>query len=224
MKRVLNILFIFVFLSFTTKVFADEIDECVNFIVENSPKVSTATKMGKNAIKGILGGAVVGALIGASTKDKNNATAGAFIGAIAGGATAAIASRMAYRIEIKEPRDSVIKKTGYDPSKGVVFNILEIKNEKPVVKQGDFVPITIRYIILYPDQNAYPDVFYLVKLYKDGELVSSFYEKITLVQGEVADKFAIPICNGSKSGKYELELNLSSGDIKQTRTVSWEVQ
>ncbi len=130
-----------------------------------------------------------------------------------------------HRDKIRIPREELVRRVHYTPSQGVYFKLVKvnIEEKKLYFKPGEYIPIILRFWAIKPNPDEPVEVFYKGKLYRNGKLISIFFDKIWLPQGEVSDFFIIPVCKGSIPGTYTLELNVSSSGIKDTARISWRI-
>jgi len=217
------VLSIFASLSFS---FATDnmLQACKNMF-ENSPKKSVLMETGQNVLKGAIGGAALGFLSGLIEGKKDKATERAILGGIAGATAGIIYSIYKNESKLHKSRDALVKELNYNPTSGNIFQIVYVKVEgdKSEFKAGEFIPIVIRFNALKPNPEEPVEVFYTGKLYHDGKLVGMFYDKIYIPQGQSADVFVIPVCNGAKVGEYTLELIATSSGISDTTRLSWRI-
>lgn len=213
----------FAFLSFS---FAnDSALQACQGMFENSPKKSVLMETGQNVLTGMFIGGAIGFLSGLIEGKKDEAGERAVLGAVAGATAGIIYSIYKNESKLHKSRDALAKELNYSPTYGNIFRIVyaKVEGNKSEFKAGEFVPIVIRFNAIKPNPEEPVEVFYTGKLYHNGKLVGTFYDRIYIPQGQSADVFAIPVCNGAKVGEYTLELTATSSGISDTIRLSWRI-
>ena len=244
--RVLTLLLIFIISTYSYAGFLDIFtrkDTSCEYMLKNTPKKSIQ----ENFLKYVIGGAAAGGTAG-TILDKNDRARGTLIGVIGGVAVGYIYGgekldkfkaelrenlikqgiKPPY-IEIAELRTMEmssfsLKKFLSDPIKFLSEFFSDSFKDKTVFKKDDYIYIFLRIKSLKENPEEAVNITYKYKLYRDGNFITSFYDVINLPQGEVSDLFAIPVCNQTLPGKYELEVEVENEFAKSKRKVSWVVE
>ncbi len=235
-SKVLTILSVLVFTTYSYAGFLDSFVEGVKNIVKNSnnemtcedmlknsPKQTITENYAKPAITGMLMGAIAGAAV-----DKEDRVRGAVIGAIVGTAGGFAYSRYQQKDVIVDLnfREKLIKK-------GVKIPYLELVDlrttddsfkDKNVFKKGDYIFLILKIHSVKDKPEEAVNVTYKYTLYRDGNLIANFYDSINLLQGEAIDYFAIPVCNQTLPGNYELEVQVENEFVKSKRSQVLEIR
>lgn len=192
-----------------------------NTMLKNSPKKSVT----ENYAKDVLVGAAVGAAIGAAISSEDRAK-GAMLGAVVGMAAGLAKARISNQeiIGSSAKRDELIKK--YQPP---YLDIVEFKtkdtsfNDKNQFKNGDYIFVLLRFHGLREKPEDSVPIRYKITLYKDNEVITTFFDDINLPQGESVDYFVIPVCKDTKPGNYTLKIKVFDEINSKEDEVKWSI-
>lgn len=194
-------------------------DSC-SYMLLHSPKMAVMNDIANKALIGAGVGAAAGAIV-----SKNNRVGGAMLGGVLGLVGGALVGTAQHFYELHKPYSAVAMYENYNPALGKdFFKVADLKTQGSVFHVGQYVYIDIRYDILTPHSNRAQLINYYASLYRNGILVSKFFDRIMLPQGEVSDIFYIPVCRGAIDGNYGLKLNIVSAGILNKKNVNFTIK
>jgi hypothetical protein len=184
---------------------------------------STSTDS-QNQILGGLGGAALGAGIGALATggDTKAVLAGAAAGAVAGWAAVKLVQ---YNAEQTRSAKEEAKALGYRSSQGTVVKIRGAKVHPETVRAGDAVNLDMNYAVLAPQNTASVPVHETWTLEKDGEKLASVPPKEeSRAPGGWHTRAGIDIPKNATTGTYVVKNRVEAGESYDERVATFTVQ
>jgi len=189
--------------------------------------LSSCTSMspeGRNQMLGGLGGAALGAGIGALATggDTTAILAGAAAGAVAGWAAVKLVQ---YQSERTKSAKEEAKALGYRPSDGTLVKLRGASVTPNKVQPGDRVALNMDYAVLAPPGTERVAVREIWTLLKDGETLASVPPKQEeRVAGGWHSRASIDIPKEAGRGTYVVKNRIEAGDSYDEREATFTVR
>jgi outer membrane lipoprotein SlyB len=178
----------------------------------------------RNQILGGLGGAALGAGIGALATggDTKAILAGAAAGAVAGWAAVKLVQ---YQAEKTSSAKEEAKAFGYRSSDGTVVKLRGAKAQPASLRAGERVNLNTDYAVLAPQGTDSVSVRELWTLEKDGKQLASVPPKEqSRAPGGWHSKAGIDIPKQAEKGTYMVRSRIEAGDSYDEREASFTVR
>lgn len=178
----------------------------------------------RNQILGGLGGAALGAGIGALVTggDTNAILAGAAAGAVAGWATVKLVQ---YQAEKTSSAKEEAKAYGYRSADGTVVKLRGARALPKSLRAGDRVSLDTDYAVLAPQGTASVPVREIWTLEKDGKRLASVPPKEqSRAPGGWHSKAGIDIPKQAEKGTYTVRSRVEAGDSYDEREATFTVR
>lgn len=202
-----------------------------------------------SASKKIIGGALIGAAVGAAAAGKDRRSEGAIIGAL-GGMMIALGHEIWTKKDLfDESAEKLAKRIKYDPTQGLYLKIGDIKLDKQSYKLNEDIRLILKVEYLSPETfvsrgNSTPSILGLsffssqredgektdlnfrdVKisayLLKDNQEIFIAEEEYTIPPGTTPFLYVFPVCEVIPQGEHKIKFVIESQGVRDERIVTF---
>ncbi|MCX7873200.1 MAG: hypothetical protein N2327_02040 [Caldimicrobium sp.] len=188
-------------------------DPCEN-MVYNSPKVSLVEKSGKDILKGIIAGALLGA---AGSEDRSK---GAVLGGIAGAVTAMTYKMATTRHLQRESYESAAKRHGYNGGNLLTAEVIVPRRE---ISEGRYAEMILRVSLLTEKKSDVEPISITTYLSFRNTRIPIGKEEYYVELGTTPFVYYFPICSGIKRGEYTIVFEVVGAGIHASTEGSFKV-
>lgn len=200
-----------------------------------------------SASKKIIGGAIVGAALGAAAAGKDRRSEGAIIGAVTGTLIATAHEIWTKKDLFDESPDKLAKRVKYDPAQGLYLKIGDIKLDKSSYKLNEDIRLILRVEYLSPESftltpkdtssflglsffssqkkiNEAADPNFLevkIKAYlvKEEQEIFIAEEQYSIPPGTTPFLYVFPVCEVIPLGEHKIKFVIEGQGVKDEKIV-----